>query len=262
VPTLRRDGVELSYSQSGEGPALLFHTGGGGDGRMWEMAGYTDVLGGARQILLDHRGHGRSGCPEGVEDHRIDEYVSDVIAVLDSVDAERAILVGYSAGAFVAYHTAAAHPDRCSAVVGIGGVALPNETYESSLSRIDRVRQVGMRATMQHMAASEDEPCPSWLLENLSSTNSEMFALLLEAWLDARSEWELFPMITAPTLIICGEHEDVQGETALAASTVQDGKAVLLREFGHLQAFWHGEITAPLIRDFLVSKGLLAPGVS
>jgi pimeloyl-ACP methyl ester carboxylesterase len=224
---------------------------------MWEMAGYTQVLAGTRQVLLDHRGHGKSDCPEGVENHRIEEYVADVIAVLDAVEVERAILVGYSAGAFVAYGTAARHPDRCSGVVGIGGVALPDESYESWDPLIDRVREFGMPATMQHMAAREEEPCPPWMLENLSSTKSEMFALLMEAWLDAPSEWEWFPKITAPTLIICGEHEDGQGETALAASTVQDGQAVLLPGFGHLQAFWHGEITAPAIRDFLVSRGLI-----
>lgn len=257
MPEIRRDGVGLYYSQSGEGPAVLFHTGGGGDGRMWEMAGYTDVLAGARQILLDHRGHGRSDCPEGVENHRIGEYVADLIAVLDAAEVDRAILVGYSAGAQVAYCTAASHPDRCAGVVGIGGVSLPDESDESWNPMIDHVRDAGMRATMEQLAASEDEPCPPRMLENLSSTRSEMFALLLEAWLDAPSEWRWFPMIAAPTLIICGEHEDQQGETARAAAAMPDGRAILLPGFGHLQAFWHGEITAPLIRDFLVSKGLL-----
>ena len=257
MPQIRRDGVALYCSQSGEGPALLFHTGGGGDGRMWEMAGYTEALAGTRQILLDHRGHGRSDCPEGVESHRIDEYVADVIAVLDAVDAARAIFVGYSRGASVLYRTAAAHPERCSAVVGIGGVPLPDEDPGDWSPRIDRIREVGMRATIKEMAESEDEPCPPWLLENLSSTPTEMFALQLEAGLDAPSEWASFPKIAAPTLIICGEHEDAQGESALAAATVPDGEAVVLPGFGHLQAFWHGEITAPLIRAFLVARGLL-----
>jgi pimeloyl-ACP methyl ester carboxylesterase len=257
VPEIARDGVALYYSESGRGPTVLFHTGGGGDGRMWEMAGYTHALAGTRQILLDHRGHGRSDCPEGVENHRIEEYVADVIAVLDAADVERAILVGYSAGASIAYGSAALHPDRCAGVVGIGGVPLPDESYAGWNPLIDRVREFGMPATMEQMAASEEEPCPAGLLKNLSSTRSEMFALLMEAWLDAPSEWEWFPKIAAPTLIICGECEDGQGGTALAASTVQDGQAVLLPGFGHLQTFWHGEITAPVIRDFLVSRSLI-----
>jgi len=38
---------------------------------------------------------------------------------------------------------------------------------------------------------------------------------------------------------------------------VQDGQAVLLPGFGHLQAIWHGEIGAPAIRNFLISRSLI-----
>src|SRR5579863_5734209 len=91
MPEISRNGVTIFFSQSGEGVPVLFHTGGAGDGRMWQMAGYTEVLSGCHQILLDHRGRGRSGRPTNVEEHRMEEYVRDVIAVLDAVDATPAV---------------------------------------------------------------------------------------------------------------------------------------------------------------------------
>lgn len=256
MPEIMRKGTRLFFSRSGEGVSVLFHTGGAGDGRMWQMAGYTDVIGGCQQILFDHRGRGRSGRPLNVDDHRLEEYVDDLIAVLDAAEAQRAVIIGYSFGASVAYATAAVFPERCSAVIGIGGLSSPEEVSSARPTIIDSLRESGTRAVIEELAASEDEACPKWLIENLSSTDAEMFALQIEACLQASTEWAHFPQITAPTLVICGELED-GGEADLAASKLANGAAVVLRGYGHLQVFWHGEVTAPLIRDFLVSNGVL-----
>jgi len=56
-------GLRLFYSGSGTGPPLLWHTGGCGDGTMRQTAGYIAALPGYRQLLFDHRGHGRSAAP-------------------------------------------------------------------------------------------------------------------------------------------------------------------------------------------------------
>ena len=256
MPEIFRAGVRLFFSQTGEGVPILFHTGGAGDGRMWQMAGYTEILGGYHQILLDHRGRGQSGRPTNVEDHRLEEYVDDVIAVIDAAGVGHAILVGYSFGASVVYATAATYPDYCTAVVGIGGLSSPDDASTERPPIIDLLRERGTRSIIEEMASEEDEPCPAWLVDNLASTDAEMFALHLEGTLDAPSEWAHFPVIQAPTLILCGELDD-DGEVAIAASTLKHGSAIVLAGYGHLQSFWHGEVTAPLIRDFLASEGLL-----
>jgi pimeloyl-ACP methyl ester carboxylesterase len=43
--------------------------------------------------------------------------VNDLIAVLDRVGAQRAVLVGHSMGAYVVARLAAEHPDRAAALV-------------------------------------------------------------------------------------------------------------------------------------------------
>lgn len=54
MPYTRRAGVRLHYQDAGSGPAVLLHTGGGGDGRMWDLAGYTAALAGYRTLVLDN----------------------------------------------------------------------------------------------------------------------------------------------------------------------------------------------------------------
>jgi pimeloyl-ACP methyl ester carboxylesterase len=130
VLTVIRDGVRLHYTDGGSGPAVFFNTGGGGDGRMWQTAGYLDRLSGRRYLLFDDRGHGQSDQPQDMAAHRLGEYVTDVIAVLDAAGIDRATMIGYSVGSRVVYALAVQHPERVAAVVGIGGVAHQNDTNE------------------------------------------------------------------------------------------------------------------------------------
>lgn len=158
------------------------------------LAGYTAALAGYRRLLLDNRGHGRSDRPSGLSAHRLGEYVEDVIAVLDSAGVHRAALVGYSAGARVAYAVARRHPGRVSAVAGIGSGGAPGDYNRERAGWAAEVRAGGMRAAMQELAAGEPEPAPGWLLDNLAGTAADMFALLLEAWASEPAAWADFPL--------------------------------------------------------------------
>jgi lipase len=75
-----------------------------------------------RSICLlapDLRGRGRSAhLPEP---YGISVHVADMIAVLDHVGAERAIVVGHSMGCNIAARFGADHPDRTAAVVLLDG---------------------------------------------------------------------------------------------------------------------------------------------
>jgi pimeloyl-ACP methyl ester carboxylesterase len=251
MPMVTRDGIRLHYSNTGDGPAVFFHTGGGGDGTMWKAAGYLDALPGRRHLLFDHRGHGQSDQPEDLEAHRLDEYIADVIAVLDSAGVDRASMVGYSDGAYVIFALAARHPERVAALVGIGGVSPPSETNDWRLKLAADVRQIGLPEWLERMSASETEPAPAWLVANLAATPTEMFALELEGWATATPEGDTFKDIEAPTLIVCGDSENTDGAAELAVDVLSNGSAQVIPGFGHLQSFWRTDVTAPLISDFL-----------
>jgi pimeloyl-ACP methyl ester carboxylesterase len=251
MATAVRNGVRLYYSDSGAGPAVFFHTGGGGDGTMWKAAGHVDGLPGRRHLLFDHRGHGRSDKPEELEAHRIDEYIADVIAVLDHAGVDRAAMVGYSDGARLIYSLAARHPERVAAIVGIGGVGLPSDTNDYRLEIATGVRQAGVRTYVEEMSAGETEPAPEWLIENLAATSSDMFALELEGWAGAPSEWDNFSRIHSPVLIVCGQLENPDGAAELALGAMPTARVVVIPGFGHLQAFWRTDVTVPIISDFL-----------
>ena len=253
MPYVNRAGVRLYYEAAGAGPVVLLHTGGGGDGRMWELAGYATALSGYRILLMDHRGHGRSDCPASLPAHRMSEYVADVLAVLDDAGAGRAALVGYSAGAEVAYAVAGRHPGRVGAVAGIGAVGAPDEDDGGVTAWVAAIRTEGMRAAMERIAATEPQRPPDWLIDNLAGTDAEMYALLVEAWAGEPGSWAGFPAIQAPAMIICGENEEPGAAThaRLAAQRLPHGSVAVLPGLHHLQAFWRTDLSCPPLTGFL-----------
>ncbi|NDL57166.1 alpha/beta fold hydrolase [Phytoactinopolyspora mesophila] len=81
---------------------------------------------GGRRLLIAPDLRGRAGSAGLPGPFGLARHVGDLIAVLDHLDIDRAILVGHSMGAFVGCLTAARHPERVGGVVLVdGGLALP-----------------------------------------------------------------------------------------------------------------------------------------
>jgi pimeloyl-ACP methyl ester carboxylesterase len=72
---------------------------------------------GYRVALLDLLGHGRSDKPTHASSYRIDSYADQVIALLDHLGADKAVLGGISLGANVSLFAAAHYPQRVQGLV-------------------------------------------------------------------------------------------------------------------------------------------------
>jgi pimeloyl-ACP methyl ester carboxylesterase len=72
---------------------------------------------GYRVILLDLLGHGRSDRPAHATLHRMDLYAHQVVALLDELGLESAVVGGVSLGADVALQVAVAAPARVRALI-------------------------------------------------------------------------------------------------------------------------------------------------
>ncbi|MGH6934146.1 MAG: alpha/beta fold hydrolase [Dongiaceae bacterium] len=108
------DGARIWYATYGSGaPVLLLHGGLGHSGN-WGYQIPALVGRGYRAVLVDSRGHGRS-----TRDQRPFTYelmASDVLAVMDELELERACLVGWSDGATIALTLAMKTPARIAGV--------------------------------------------------------------------------------------------------------------------------------------------------
>jgi pimeloyl-ACP methyl ester carboxylesterase len=107
----------LAYSVYGQGDVtLVFIHGWGGDGRYWsnQVPYFASKY---RVVTMDLAGHGNSGSQR--EDYTVEAFGQDVVAVLEAVDAKKAILVGHSMSGTIALQAAVLAPDRVIGLVGV-----------------------------------------------------------------------------------------------------------------------------------------------
>ncbi|MFF0990257.1 alpha/beta fold hydrolase [Kocuria nitroreducens] len=104
---------DVAASVSAPHTALILLHGGAVDRRMWTPQ--LDAFPERRVIAPDARGHG--GSSDADSPYRL---ADDVVAVMDALEIDRAVLAGVSMGGGTAVDVALEHPDRCAALVVTG----------------------------------------------------------------------------------------------------------------------------------------------
>lgn len=114
-------GHELSFVDSGSGPAVLFIHGILGSQRQWEHL--VDVMDNDHRVVVpDLFGHGESAKPYG--DYSISAHAAAMRDLLDHLGIERVTLVGHSLGGGIAMQFFYLFPERVEriALVSSGGL--------------------------------------------------------------------------------------------------------------------------------------------
>jgi pimeloyl-ACP methyl ester carboxylesterase len=116
---VERGGVSLSVQEAGEGvPVVLLH-GLTATRRYVVMGSKALERFGHRVISYDARGHGRSTPAPDRGAYGYEELGLDLVAVLDALGIERAVLAGASMGAHTLLWLALRSPERVSGIVVI-----------------------------------------------------------------------------------------------------------------------------------------------
>ncbi|HBA48340.1 MAG TPA: hypothetical protein DCZ91_11195 [Lachnospiraceae bacterium] len=102
------NGVILEYEVSGTGIPFVFLHGMGGS--VEQIRSVYEPVRGIRLISMNQQGHGNSGVDWDRYD--FDHLGDDVIALLDHMGVEKAVLGGISMGAAVSLNTAVRYPER------------------------------------------------------------------------------------------------------------------------------------------------------
>lgn len=113
MPRFRHQGQRLHYEVYGEGPRpLVLVHGLLMGGRMYERLAPEMAARGNRVICLDLLGHGRSDRPRDMWRYSMGAFGEQVVALLDHLELDEAVVGGTSLGANVTLETAALAPGR------------------------------------------------------------------------------------------------------------------------------------------------------
>jgi pimeloyl-ACP methyl ester carboxylesterase len=102
MPTVEGAGVELSYQERGDGPAVLLVHGMASDAAALAPVAEAIAGAGCRVIAYDRRGYGASGAPDLYGGTTVEEQAEDAAALLRALGAAPAVIAGDGFGALVA----------------------------------------------------------------------------------------------------------------------------------------------------------------
>jgi pimeloyl-ACP methyl ester carboxylesterase len=111
--------IDLAVHQAGSGPPVILVHGFPELAFSWRHQLPTLAAAGYRAIAPDMRGYGGSGKPVRVTDYTIQKLVGDLTGLLDSLEIEKAVIVGHDWGALVTWQMALLAAERMAGLVAL-----------------------------------------------------------------------------------------------------------------------------------------------
>lgn len=96
---LTNQDVKIYYEVHGSGPTILLSHGYSATSQMWQ--GQTTAFEGYQVIRWDMRGHGKSDSPDDPSLYSTELTISDMQAILDRCNVEKAVIGGLSLGGYM-----------------------------------------------------------------------------------------------------------------------------------------------------------------
>jgi pimeloyl-ACP methyl ester carboxylesterase len=153
-------GVRLAVFSSGDraAPVVLLVHGYPDSHAVWDAVA-ADLAVDHHVVRYDVRGAGRSGCPAGLREYRLDRLADDLFAVADSVSPDRPVhVVGHDWGSIQAWHavTDPRAEARIASFTTISGPCLDHvgHWYRRRLTR----------PTPRHLAELVSQSLRSWYI--------------------------------------------------------------------------------------------------
>ncbi len=251
---------QIYYEVAGEGEPVVFCHGAGGNHANWyhQVPAFVPEY---RVITWDHRGFGRS------TDHAASSgplvAVSDLAALLDHLEVDRAHLVGQSMGGWTILGFALKHPDRVRSLVfanTIAGIQLPDTSDETQQARervaaalLDPNLPVGFDHPCFAPGFAEQEPARAFLYMQFSSLAPPTPMSALLGLIEVSYTAEDLEQLACPVLFVIGALDPLftPRDIRRAASFVPGARVVEIPGSGHSPYFEDPERWNQAVQDFL-----------
>jgi 3-oxoadipate enol-lactonase len=258
------NGVSLAVEVRGDGPAILFVHGYPLARSIWSHQ--IDGLEGWRRIAPDLRGMGESEAPD--LGYGMATYADDLIAILDHLGVERAVVAGLSMGGYVAFELVR----RCR--TRIIGLVLADTRAEADSAEARRRRETAAQQVREHGAAAiADAMLPEMLAPRakekdpaladrvwrmMAATPVPGIVGALSAMRDRADSTPLLPTLgDIPTLVLVGAEDRISpldGARAMA-DRIPGARLLVVPDAGHLAPLEAPEHTTAELRRFLAQIG-------
>jgi len=251
--------TEIAFDDVGSGLPVVFLHAFPLNRTMWEPQ-IGALVAECRCIAIDFRGFGASKlCPP----FTVDRYSDDVAAVLDSLQIERAVVVGLSMGGYVAFAMWRRHRARIRALVlcDTRASADNEETAERRRALIDTARTQGATAVANAqisglMGKSSRDKRPDIydaMHRMMAQTPVEGIVGGLYALLGRPDSTPTLETIDVPTLVVVGDEDVITPpkEARRLAEGIAGSRLEVLHGAGHLSNVERPAAFNTVVSEFL-----------
>jgi 3-oxoadipate enol-lactonase len=253
MPKTPVNGIGLYYEVHGDGPAIVFAHGAGGNHLSWwqQVAVFAPQY---RCITFDHRGFGQSS--DVSDGPGSQAFVEDLKQLLNHLKIERVALVAQSMGGRTCLGFTLAYPDRVQALV------MADTTGGFSDARMAQLRAEGEaalaapnpspRTYARHFP--EQQPAQAFLYEQIRALNPPRRETSVPG-----PTVEQIQALRTPTLLIVGEHDVIAPPAIMKMfqSYIPHARLVEVAGAGHSVYFEKPEAFNRTVLEFF--KEVVAP---
>jgi 3-oxoadipate enol-lactonase len=258
MKTLEANGITIRYKIEGSGPWVTLSHSLTTDLSMWDELAVS--LAPTFTVLrYDTRGHGGSSAPAG--DYSFDQFVGDVLGLLDALGIARTHFVGLSMGGMIAQHLALHAPQRVDKLVIASSTSrIPPEAGPIWDQRI-------AVATAEGTIALADATLARWFTPPFREARPDIMARIAAliaatpvagfvgsgAAIRRLNLTESLVAITRPTLVIAGADDPgmppANGE--VIANAIPGARLEVIAAASHLCCIEQADVFNRLVGDFL-----------
>lgn len=269
MPIVEANGINIEYESHGSGEPLLLIAGLGYDRWMWHRV-VPELAGTFQVIAFDNRGVGGSDKPPGPYSAQL--LADDTAALVDVLGLERVSLWGHSMGGFVAQAMTLTYPHLIHKLVlsatNFGGpnhVRISQEALlvlmDSRGDPLERLRKgIGVSTAPDFMARNAGF-VEEWIAYRaahplIPAAYEAQLAIGLGLMSAEASFENKLERVTAPTLILFGEHDGVvpTANAALLAEKIAGSRVEIMDGVGHFFPLEAPQEAARIVARFLQSE--------
>ncbi|XP_052194101.1 uncharacterized protein LOC127802378 [Diospyros lotus] len=135
--TVTVNGINMHVAEKGQGPLLLFLHGFPEIWYTWRHQILAFAALGYRAVAPDLRGYGDSDAPASPSAYTCFHAVGDLVALIDSLEASEAFVVGHDWGAMIGWYLCLFRPDKVKAFVSL---AVPFRPRHPKMKPVETMR--------------------------------------------------------------------------------------------------------------------------
>lgn len=252
METIDVNGIRLAYDRRGKGTPMVLLHGFPLDHHLWDEV--VPLLEDQFDLIIpDLRGFGGSSTVDSF--YSMEDYASDVAALLDHLGIPKAAIVGHSMGGYAALAFARLFPDRVSGLGLVSSQVLDDapERKEGRYKSAAEVADKGIASVVETMAPkfTSDTRLQEYARTSMEKQQPAAYIGALKAMAERVDSTPLLSTINYPVVLIHGDADSlipVDRAREVKASFPQS-HFVEIRGAGHMPMMEAKEQTAEALRN-------------